>query len=168
MSDNPAVEKLAKLIKGIHFAMLATTDEFGEIHGRPMATQQADFDGTLWFLTGISTHKVAEIGRDHHVNLSYADPGSNRYVSVSGVARLVRDKQKIKELWNPIYKAWFPEGLDDPELAALQVTPTKAEYWDAPSSKVVQLVGFVKAIVTGQRARGGDHAELNLEGSQSS
>src|SRR3954462_3349049 len=90
------IEKLASLINGIRIAMLTTTDTDGSLHSRPMATQQSDFDGELWFLTGQSSHKVQEINRDHHVSLCYADPGDNRYVSVSGIARLVKDRKKAE------------------------------------------------------------------------
>jgi general stress protein 26 len=65
-------------------------------------------------------------------------------------------------LWNPFYKAWFPDGLDDPHLGLLRVDVEKAEYWDSPNSKVVQLAGFVKALVTGQKAKGGDNEKVSF------
>jgi len=157
------IQKLAKLIKGIRIAMLSTVEQDGTLRSRPMATQQQEFDGQLWFFTGKSSHKVVEIGGDCHVNLSYADPSDNRYVSISGTGRIVTDKQKIEELWNPVLKAWFPRGLEDPDLALLNVTPTQAEYWDSPGSGVVHAIGFVKAVLTGQRANPGDHAKLSLK-----
>jgi general stress protein 26 len=156
------IQKLAKLIKGIRIAMLSTVEQDGTLRSRPMATQQQDFDGQLWFFTGKSSHKVVEVGADYHVNLSYADPSDNRYVSISGTGRIVTDKQKAEELWNPMLKAWFPKGLEDPDLALLNVTPTQAEYWDSPGSGVVHAIGFVKAVLTGQRANPGDHAKLSL------
>jgi general stress protein 26 len=161
-SNPDDIKKLAKLIKGIRIAMLTTTEHDGTLRSRPMATQQHEFDGDLWFFTAKSSHKVVEIGADYHVNLSYADPSDNRYVSISGTAELVTDRQKAEELWNPILKAWFPKGLEDPDLALLKVTPTQAEYWDSPSSGVVHAIGFVKAILTGHRANPGDHARVNL------
>lgn len=159
-SERSDVEKIRELIKGIRYAMLTTVDEDGSLRSRPMATQEAEFDGTLWFFTAAGSPKVQEVGRDQRVNLSYAAPDDNRYVSVSGTARLVRDREKMKELWNPILKAWFPDGLDDPELALLQVHVTKAEYWDAPSSKMVQLAGFLKAIATGKPFAPGENEKL--------
>ena len=157
------VKKLAELIKGVKIAMMVTADTDGTLRSRPMATQETEFDGTLWFFSGKSSHKTTEIDADHRVNLSYADPGSSRYVSVSGTCRMVEDKAKAKELWNPALKAWFPKGLEDPELSLLKVTPEKAEFWDTPGSAVVHAIGFVKAIVTGKPANPGDHAKLNLK-----
>jgi len=155
------VKKLAKLIKGIEVAMLTTRDDDGTLRGRPMQTQDRDFDGTLWFFTQASSHKVLEIDHEHQVNLSYAQPKEHRYVSVSGIATLVRDRAKIDELWSPVLRAWFPKGKDDPDVALLKVEVTKAEYWDSPSSTIVKLVGFTKAVLTGQPYRPGENEKLN-------
>jgi general stress protein 26 len=160
-TENDDVKKLAKLIKGIRVAMLTTEDDDGTLRSRPMETQNTEFDGTLWFFTEAGSHKVHEIDHEHQVNLAYAEPGENRYVSVSGTATLVRDRAKIDELWTPVLKAWFPKGKDDPETALLKVDVTKAEYWDAPSSTIVKLVGFAKAVMTGREYRPGENEKLN-------
>ena len=157
-----AIQKLGKMIEGIKIAMLATIDEDGSLRSRPMMTQETEFDGELWFFTRASAPKVDEIEHDHHVNVSYAAPDDNRYVSVSGMARLVRDRAKIEELWNPAYKAWFPDGLDDPDLALLQVSVDHAEYWDSPSSTMVHLIGVAKAVATGKSYEGGENEKIEL------
>jgi general stress protein 26 len=154
-----AVQKLAELIADIKFAMLTTRADDGTLRSRPMTTQQVEFDGTLWFLTGQATDKTSEIAHDQQVNLSYVDADDNRFVSVAGRARIFDDRAKARDLWSPAYKAWFPKGLDDPDLRVLRVDVSGAEYWDAPSSTVVQLVGFAKAIATGQRYEGGGDNE---------
>jgi general stress protein 26 len=156
------VEKLAELIKDIGYAMLTTVLPDGTLRSRPMATQKAPFDGTLWFFTDADSAKVHEVEGDGHVNVAYADPSHNRWVSVAGTARVVRDKAKVKELWTPPLKAWFPKGPDDPNIALLRVDVSGAEYWDAPSSKMVQLVGFVKAAVTGKRYEPGENEKIDL------
>ena len=161
-SHEEAVQKLARLIHGIKFAMLTTVDSEGDLRSRPMATQQVEFDGDLWFFTGKDTAKTGEVHREHRVNVSYADPDDNRYVSVSGVAYQVDDRAKMKELWNPLYKAWFPKGLDDPNITLLRVEVHKAEYWDAPNSTIVQIAGFVKALATGKRYDAGTNEKLQV------
>jgi general stress protein 26 len=155
------IKKLHDLVKDIRFAMLTTVEEDGTLRSRPMATQEFEFDGDLWFFTSANASKVDEVQHNQHVNVSYAEPKDQKYVSVSGTAQLVRDRQKIEELWNPLFKAWFPQGLDDPEVALLKVSVDKAEYWDSPSSRVVRLVGFAKALVTGKPiSNPGDNAKI--------
>jgi general stress protein 26 len=161
-SSRESIEKLASLIKDIGFAMLTTVCPDGTLRSRPMATQRDEFDGVLWFFTSANEPKVREIQNDDHVNVAYADPDKNNYVSVSGRATLVRDKVIAKELWNPFYKAWFPKGLDDPQLALIRVAVEQAEYWDSPNSKLVQLAGFLKAVATGKQAKGGENEKITL------
>ena len=156
-----SIQKLNDLIKDVKVAMLTTID-WGILRSRPMQTQEFDFDGDLWFFTSSETHKTEEIEKDRRVNVSYAAPDTNTYVSVTGTAEIVTDRAKIEELWNPIYKAWFPDGLEDPNLVLLKVAVEQAEYWDSPSSTLVQVAGFVKAMVTGERADGGENRKINL------
>jgi general stress protein 26 len=159
-TDN-SVEKLRDLIKGIKIAMLTTQEDDGTLRSRPMFTQETEFDGDLWFFTAESSPKVDEIQQQRQVNVSYV--GKDTYLSVSGKAQLVRDRQKINEMWNPMYKAWFPNGKDDPDLALLKVHVEQAEYWQSPSGTVVKLAGFAKALVTGERYEGGENRKLDLK-----
>ncbi len=156
------IEKLGKLIKDIKVAMMTTVETDGKLRSRPMWTQQQEFDGDLWFFTETTAPKVFELRQDSQVNLSYADSGSQTYVSVSGSGELVRDRKKLEELWNPLYKAWFTEGLDTPNLGLIRVRVEKAEYWDSPNGKVVQLVGFVKSLATGERVDAGENKKVDL------
>ncbi len=162
-SHSEQVEKLRKLIKGIEIAMFTTAMPDGSLRSRPMATQKAEFDGDLWFFCDADSAKVHEVERDRHVNLGYADPSGNRYVSVSGLANVVRDKAKVKELWTPDVKAWFPNGPDDLNIALLKVSVQGAEYWDAPSNTMVRIAGFLKATLTGQRYEPGENEKVNLK-----
>ena len=147
-------ERLAEMIRDINFTMMTTIDGTGKMHSRPMATMEfekpSDFNGTLWFFSRIDSMKVQDIEDEKDVNLAYANPDSQRYVSVSGRASIERDKNKMKELWNPTLLAWFPEGLNDPEIALIKVEVHSAEIWDAPPSKVVQIMGMAKSMVTGK------------------
>lgn len=160
--NNDGIAKLAELIEGIQFAMLTTIDEEGMLRSRPMTTQQTTFDGDLWFFTCGTSPKAYEIATERRVNVSFAAPEDHRYVSISGIARIVRDRAKMEELWNPAYKAWFPKGLDDPDIALLKIDAEKAEYWDSPSSTMVQIFGFVKALATGQQYDAGENEKLDL------
>lgn len=155
------VEKLRELIKDIDIAMLTTVDPDGNLRSRPMGTQETEFDGDLWFFTTVDTPKVAEIQKENRVNVSYAAPGKNRYVSVSGNAILVNDKAKMKELWSPIYKAFFPDGLDDPKLRLLKIKVDQAEYWDGPNGLIATMIGFAQALA-GKESEMGENEKFEL------
>ena len=157
------VKLLAEKIKGIRVAMMTTIHEDGTLRSRPMATLDMEFDGVLWFFTLESTPKVGEVQENPQINLSYVKPDDERYISISGTAQLVRDKQKIDELWKPFLKAWFPNGKDDPNLALLKVTVTVAEYWDGPSNKMVQLSYIAKSAATSKVDMGGENAKVQFK-----
>jgi len=163
LSHDEGVRKVASLIKGIKFAMLATTNYEGHIHTRPMTTQQATFDGTLWFFTTRNAPFRQDVDAHPEVNLAYVDIPGNAYVSVCGQAAFIDDHAKAEELWNPSLKAWFPEGVNDPNLIMLKVDVHSAHYWDAPSSSMVQLMGMVKASLTGERYNAGEKGKVSLQ-----
>ena len=155
-----SLEKLKNKIEEIGTAMLVTQEGDGDLRSRPMSTRLIDAEANLWFFTNEFSEKVAEILRDRTVNLSYAAPDKHKYVSISGRAQVVHDREKMKELWNPILKAWFPDGLEDPELALLKVTILQGEYWDAEASRMKQFVQIAKSIVTGSTYEAGEHGHF--------
>lgn len=164
-NNGDSIKKVRELIKDIDFAMLTTVDSEGKLHSRPMSTnKEVEFNGDVWFFTYASSLKVDEINRRHEVNVSYADPKKQSYVSLTGTAEIVRDKQKLEELWQPQLKAWFPKELDEPDIALLKVNVEKAEYWDSPSSTVANAISLVKAIATGKPASNvGEHEKVDLK-----
>jgi general stress protein 26 len=141
MPDTPqaGLSKLHAMVDTIRIGMLTTQDENGDLRSRPMATQKAD-SGVFWFFTSGDSPKVDEIEDESRVNLSYASPDAHVYVSISGMARTVRDKGKMRELWNEDARRWFPAGLDDPNLALLEIHMTSAEYWDVDMQGMRQLL----------------------------
>jgi general stress protein 26 len=157
-----ALETLKRHLHGIRFAMLTTLSQDGRLHSRPMTTQELSEDGKLWFFTNLDSEKVIEAQNKPWVNLAYTNEGSSLYVSVSGHAELVKNREKIKELWNPMAAAYFPKGIDDPQLALLSVDVDDAEVWDSPSAAPVRLFNMVKAIVTGKVDDQGHHEHLEV------
>lgn len=161
---NESLKKLRDLVKDINYCMLTSVDDDGSLHSRPMANnREIEDNGDLWFFTKASSHKVDEINHDRHVNVSFAAPDKQTYVSMSGKAILVRDRAQIEALWKPDLKAWFPEETNDPDIALIKVSVEKAEYWDSPSGFVAKAIGFVKAATTGQPAGSGENEKLNLK-----
>ncbi|BDA72584.1 pyridoxamine 5'-phosphate oxidase-like FMN-binding protein [Rivularia sp. IAM M-261] len=164
-NNGDSIQKVRELIKDIDYAMLTTVDSEGKLHSRPMATnKEVEFNGDVWFFTYASSLKVNEINRRHEVNVSYADPKKQSYVSLTGTAEIVRDRQKLEELWQPQLKAWFPKELDEPDIALIKVNVENAEYWDSPSSVVANAISLVKAVATGKPASNvGEHEKVELK-----
>lgn len=157
------IQKLRDMVKAIDIAMLTTVDEDGSLHSRPMSCNgEIEPSGDIWFFTYASSHKVMEVKQQQQVNVSFADPHKQRYVSLSGSAQLVRDHQKLAELWQPQLKAWFPKELNEPDIALLKVRVEKAEYWDAPSSFVAHTISFLKTMTAGESANVVKNEKLNL------
>ena len=167
MTDHAAhaesVKKIADLIKSIDFGMLTTLDAEGRLHSRPMSSnKEVEFDGDVWFFTYAATPKVHEIENKPYVNVAFSDPKTQTYVSLSGRAELVRDPAKIKELWQPSLKAWFPKGLDEPDIALIKVNADQAEYWDSPASPIAHAISLAKGALTGQPAQSGENEKVSL------
>jgi general stress protein 26 len=156
---------LWSLIKDIRFAMFTTRQHTGQLHSRPMTTQNSrlDEDANLWFFMSRGGEPVADIQTDPAVNVAYADPGEDRYVSVSGNAAVVEDIAKKRQLWSRDADAWFPGGAADPGLALVRVRIAQANYWDVKGSRLVQLYHRAKAAITGRRSiEPGEHAEIRM------
>lgn len=163
MTEQQQIEKLRELIKDIEIAMLTTEEDDGTLRSRPMGTQNDDsFNGELWFFTYGNSHKVDEVKGHAEVCVTYSAPDKQRYVSMSGRASVSRDRKKMEELWSPILKAWFPKGLDEPDIALLNVKVSKAEYWDSPSSPVAHAFGLAKSLLTGETYQPGENEKVNL------
>lgn len=160
---NADYKKFSDMIKDIRIAMLTTVDEQSTLRSRPMATQDVEFVGDLWFFTARETGKVNDITHYPQVNVAYASEKDERYVSVMGNADLVDDRQKMKDLWKPIMKAWFPEGLGDPNLQLIKVHVEKVEYWESNGGKIGSLLGIVKNLVTGTTGAEGTNKEITLD-----
>lgn len=147
MKDRPTqkAEKLWQMVRTIKIAML-TTQDGGVMRGRPMECLEVEDNGTLWFFTGASSPKTGEVGGEHEVCLAFVDKAGQNYASISGRAVIVRDQARARALWNEDQRAWYPDGLDDPQLALLKVTAQQAEYWDRPTGEMVAAQGLVRAI----------------------
>ena len=139
--------------------MLTSVDADGRLVSKPMATQEVEFDGDVWFVAERDSHKVRNIEARPQVNVAYAGKGS--WVSLSGRASVVDDQAKLKEFWNTFTDAWMEGGPDNPNNILIRVEADSAEYWDTPGSKVVQVANLVKAKVTGERYEG-DNEQVDL------
>lgn len=147
--DMDQCARLVELLQGEGHIMMLTTHHDGRLFSRPMALQQVDADGTLWFFNSKSTEKTWEIRVDDRVNASFANPEDNTFVSVSGTANLVNDPSMVRALWNPALKAWF-EGPEDPNIQLIRVDMDSAEYWTQAGGKFSQAMQMLGSAITGK------------------
>ena len=128
-----------------------------------MTTVQKEFSGSLWFFTSRSSPPAQAVENGAVVGVQYTDTGDDVYVSLSGDAHLEHDRARMEALWSPMVKAWFPKGLDDPDLVMIRVDVHKAEYWDVKESKPVQLFMMARAAVTGKPPTDlGEHRTVSM------
>jgi general stress protein 26 len=152
------VRKLRKFIKNTRIAMFTTVAADGRLRSRPMANLKGGFDGDLWFVTRSTAPKAEEIKDNQHVNIAYSDPEAERFVSISGLATLVREPEKVQALWSRRLRTWFPGGKKDPELALIRVRIDRAEVWDSKTSTMVHLEGLGAVIAKRRAVRAEDRA----------
>jgi len=162
-TDTVAEQHLWPLIKAVKFAMFTTRHGNGHLHSRPMTTQnKAMPDDQLWFFMSIKGGAAQEIAQQPQVNISYADPSKDIYVSVSGSAQVVDDITQRQALWTKFVQAYFPGGVDDPDLALVRVTVSHAHYWNVSENKLTQLFVMAKAVFSGEKPTLGESGEVVL------
>ena len=157
-STEKKLEQMHGLVQGIEIAMLTTRRMDGHLVSRPMATQGPASGADLWFVTNGEDDKMDELQHDPHVNVSYYRDRTREWVSVSGTARTVTDRVKIRELYQPDWKAWFADqgngrdgSPDDPRLTLIAVDAHSVVYMKNDTPRPVVLFEVVKGIVTGQQ-----------------
>ncbi len=156
------LEKICDLIKDIRTCMLTTVAPDGALDSRPMETLKMDPEGTFWFLMHGGSGVMAEVERDSHISLIYAEPKDSTYVIVKGRGTTSNDKAMIHELWNPMYNAWFAKGESDSSIVLLRVEVSDAQYWTASSSKLVVHARYLAAALTSGKVAVSETGKLSL------
>ena len=148
---SPAPAKITELLQSFHTAMLVTHGGMDSLHARPMEIVSVGPDCQVWFFTGGSSVKTEEIRQDQEVLLTF-QKDHQKYLTLAGTAHLIRDRAMIQELWQESFRVWFPGGLEDPDLALVQILPRHAEYWDNSGLQGVRyLYEAAKSYVSGTK-----------------
>ena len=157
-----SIRQLRRLLRRMPVGMLTTNTLDGSSHSRPMLVHEIDEAGWLWFVTDRHSRKACELGQNPHATITFQSKKGDRYVSVQGTAIVVRDDVKLRELWNPTMRAWFPRGRRDPEIALVAVRVERAEYWLVPPTRLSRVFAATKALLTGTRHTSGTYGILDL------
>ncbi|RJF73914.1 MULTISPECIES: pyridoxamine 5'-phosphate oxidase family protein [Deinococcus] len=156
-----AIKIMAGIVKDVKFAMLTTTTAEGHLHARPMTTQEKEYDGDLWFIGAKDTEAVADMRARPQVNVSFSNPDKGTYLSVNGTAELLEDRAKLDELWSDFYKAYFPQGKEDPNIQLIKINASGAEFWES-DGKVRSLFQMAKGLIKGEQPDMGKNDTVKL------
>jgi len=159
-STHDDLETIRTIISGSKIAVLTTHSGSGELHSRPLALLDSEFEGTLWFFTQDPSPKTDDIAGDPQVNVALNDGKS--YLSLAGTASVDRNQTRIDQLWNPMVEAWFENGREDPTVALLRVDTTSAEFWAIDKPGVVRAFEIAKALVTKSAPDVGENRTVSL------
>lgn len=157
--DSAERQRLADLVEPSRVAMLTTLDADGQLTSKPMSPIELDARGCIWFFTDCHAATAAQLER---LNLSFCNVERGDYVSIVGRGELLDDRARMKALWTPMARPWFPEGPESPDLRLLEVIPSSVEYWDSPNSKMVRLFALAASVVAAKPIGLGDHGTLEV------
>jgi len=159
LSRESAIEKIRHIAMG-EVAMVHTfgSREVGVV--RPMATAGVDSDGSLWFLSPAGSRKNEDLNTDGVMQITYSLKSSSEYLVLNGSAVVLRDQEKLDQLWSAIDKNWFPAGKDDPAITLIHFTPNIGHYWNTKHGKPVQLLGMAVGALTGRPGDDGIQGDL--------
>jgi general stress protein 26 len=164
ITETPAssddLDIIRRIVKGTRVALLTTVSEGGDLHSRPLAVLEDEFDGSIWFFTADPSPKTDDIAANPSVNVSLTDGKS--YLSLAGTASVDRDQERIEQLWNPMVEAWFENGREDPTVALLRVDATTAEFWSIDKPAIARTFEVVKALVTKTQPDVGENRTVEL------
>ncbi|MEO8191532.1 MAG: pyridoxamine 5'-phosphate oxidase family protein [Acidobacteriota bacterium] len=174
MTDkNPdTVERLYALVSEIETAMLVTRRADGSLVSRPMANQDRAPGADFWFAAEAGSDKVEEIRREPQVNLTYYKDRTREWVSIAGTAEVTADRERIRQLYKPDWKAWFDGAAsndpragtpDDPRIVLIGVRATSARYMTVDKPQPVVLFEVAKGILTGHRPDVGEMHQVSGE-----
>ena len=155
--DHP-IANVWERIDGIGICILIT-DDHGTPRARPMGAYVRQEDNAIYLFTNEGTEKEGEAARHPEVSLMFQGAGES-YVAINGTARIVNDRDKIRELWSTTAKAWW-NGPDDPNIRLMRVTPYEAEIWDSPG-RIVSYVAMIAAVVTGGKPAVGENFKVKM------
>lgn len=150
LSGPEAAKKIKELVDQAKTCFFCTRGQGESAGTRPMAVQQVDDEGNLWFLSANDSCKNKEIEQDPAVELFFQGSPHSDFLHITGTATLSTDPAKIDELWMPLAKVWFTEGKEDPRITVIKVTPSGGYYWDTKHGMVVASIKMLIGAAMGK------------------
>ncbi len=143
------IAKVKSILEHVGICMVCTQGKNGDIESRPMILQSVDPDGSLWFFFGRDTFRMNQVEPSPHVTVVAQDSKGQKCVELRGPGKIIDEKDRLQPMWKLDHGAWFPGGLDDPQLALFRVEVREAAYWEWKAGLVATTLKRLEAILTG-------------------
>jgi general stress protein 26 len=160
--DKKAISKMQEIVKDQRICMFATNLSEIPFSVCPMSAQEVSEDGHILFLSSADSDHNKKILADSRVQLIFSKTSESEFMSVYGKATISKDKEKIDKIWDPLTRAWFPKGKNDPNLTVIEVFPEDAYYWDTKDGQIVSMIKIVASAMTGEQMDGGVEGRLSV------
>ena len=158
LTSQEAIKKIKELSEKARICMFCTELDRLPVNSRPMGLQETDENGNLWFISSETSNKNFEIKEDNRVQLYFMNNNNSEYLSIFGDAYIYKDQSTIEDKWSPMANAWF-DGKEDPNVSIIRVEPKETYYWDTKAGKLVSLLTFATAAITGNKTDNSDGVE---------
>jgi general stress protein 26 len=162
MGKKGNIDRVWDIIEKVSVCML-TTQFAGGLRARPLEARPDRDAGAIFFVTDIHSAKEHEIETNPNVGLTFIDPSSKAYLSITGRACVMRDAEKTKRAWRKTDEVWWRGGPNDPEVCLLRIEPLTAELWEGPASAAVTVFEFTKARLTGEEPKLGENRKVTVK-----
>ena len=163
LQGEEATKRIKDMTDSAKTCFFCTNIKTGEpFSTRPMSVQKVDDDGNFWFLSASDSNKNAELKTDSLVHLLFQGSSYSDFLNIYGTATVSTDKEKIKELWEPILKTWFTGGVDDERITVIKIEPTKGYYWDNKHGNAVAFVKQLAGSIIGKTLDDSIEGELKV------
>jgi general stress protein 26 len=112
----------------------------------------------LIFHTNLFSSKTMDLTvHPSEVNMSFLDPVSGSWASISGTAALVADQETVKQYYSPALKAWLGDlgdgvhdgGPGDPRIGVIKLEAKLATYAITKKGMIGRAVETVKSVSKG-------------------
>lgn len=150
LSSTEALKQLKEIVGHQRVCMMVTDPSHYPSSTRPMAVSEVDDNGVFWFLSLRTSEKFSDLEKDPRLTLHISNSSDQEYLTIHGRCEILNDMARKKELWSPFAKVWVPDGVENPDLRILKVTPTDGYYWDTKDGKVVAAAKMGFALLTGK------------------
>ena len=157
LTGEDALTKIRELLKQFPIAFMVTAQD-NAIVARPIGVvgDHAAFDGSLWFITDRRSRKVQAIQGGATTALLFQNDREGAYLHLTGRAVVVEDAERLKQLYTPVQRTWFPDGLDDPHMTLLRFDASTGNYWDGHASMLRLAFALAKSVMTGTPGASGN------------